>query len=258
MDKNPKGKGTKSSRAADPGKPVPPPRDPTHLGSRDPAPPHDGNYGEMRLPGVRVRSEAAGFRGNHGEMTLPRIKMGEASTANTGDPVRHHTLQAETGKLEIEGHAPSVKVARPVTQQTITHITANRAVVISHITILLSLLQNGNDGPQIGANYQLSDALGLTEHPNAHELMDLIRELRDELRQVREALEKSKIDQPALKHLQNIGLKYLENLANNKVFVHTTAALWGVTLWNAFAYMGLVDPIAAAALLKDISELCGK
>lgn len=252
MDKNPKDKGTKSSTVADPGKPVPPPHDPTHLGSRDPAPPHDGNYGKM---------------------TLPRIIMGEASTAN---PVRHHTLQAETGKyeihmggksqvaspsptdLKIEGHAPSVKVARPVTQQTITHITANRAVAISHITILLSILQTGNDGPQIGANYQLSDALGLTEHPNAQELMDLIRELRDELRQVREALEKSKIDQSALKHLQSIGLRYLENLVNNKIFVHTTAALWGVTLWNAFVHMGLVDPVAAATLLKDISELCGK
>lgn len=146
---------------------------------------------------------------------------------------------------------------REITQQTVTFVIQNRAAIGGQTSLLLKLL-DGLDGldddPQRRRNYSLRDTLGLTSEINEGELITLLRELRDELRQFREALESASVEPTTLEQLRDIGLGNLKALSTNKVFVSMQGAALGGMLWTLLVNVGAIDVPLAKEILGLILD----
>ncbi len=144
-----------------------------------------------------------------------------------------------------------------ITQQTVTYVIQNRAAIGGQTSLLLKLL-DGLDGldddQERRRNYSLRDALGLTSEINESELITLLRELRDELRQFREALESASVEPTTLEQLRDIGLGNLKALSTNKVFVTMQGAALGGMLWTLLVNVGAIDVTLAKEILGLILD----
>lgn len=135
-----------------------------------------------------------------------------------------------------------------VTASTVESAIADRAVLTFQASLLLEFLDQlvGPDGVSVDQRNapSMAEALGIDNAATADELLDVLRELRDELRRFNDALESASLQAEGLSELQKIGLKALDRFAQ-------TAAIGGAGLFIA-GLGGLLDSAGVVSWDKAI------
>lgn len=225
-------------------------------------------YNTDRLPKAEPDTEV----GNQAAVTLSPMqinadqqppkergaKWGEGEWSGTPEDGGQDLNVAGSLALELE-----VTVTRQVTEETVKRVVQNKVVLVSYTQILQRLLDDliGPEGIPAGErNVSIVETLGLPSDASEEDLLALLRELRDEIRLFREALDKATetlnptLSPTPLERLRDVGISHLNALATNKVFVSTVGASLGCSLWSLMERAGLIEMERAEALLKVILE----
>jgi hypothetical protein len=170
-----------------------------------------------------------------GELNVPSI---EVRGGNLEQGTMRYRTSPDAGDLSLQGGAPGVTVAFPITQQTVTRVIANKDALALQARGLISLLDAADQEAAAGSN---APSLTLWEpgKDGDEELKKLLRELRDELRRFTEALESApnEVTTESLSSLRKIGLAFAVGFAGavGAWMGNATMAL----LWDILASLGV-------------------
>jgi len=201
-----------------------------------------------RLPSPGGEADNGAHSSMWGEAEWNKGTWGSRTGMTSARP--HLTPSDELGGLTDRTYPPlTVTDPRPVTQEVVARVIQNRFVLDSYSLILKRHLDDliGPEGVAPGdRNVSVVETLGLPADINEEDLLVLLRELRDEIRLFREALDKA-ADAPdpsmspsTLERLRDVGIKHLDALATNKVFVSTVGASLGCSLWSLLERAGVI------------------
>lgn len=190
----------------------------------------------------------------------------------SGDRERETVLETASGQLASEmrgqpatsgtGTARPAVVTGPtlVTPEVLEGVIQKRTTLNHQASALLASLDDliGPEGiPPERRNESLSENLGIGPEVNETEILTLLRELRDEIRAFREALENAgsdpeKLEPAMLARLGDIVIEHLVALSKNKILLSIEGASLGGMLWTYLVQTRLIDTSSGIELLKVI------
>lgn len=168
--------------------------------------PQEGEYleGQIEVP-------SSVYRGGGGGMYTGVGVDREWRAVNEDRLPEDQTYQVRVSDTLHLNVNETATVRAVVTRETIRHVIQNRTVLSLQATTLLDFLDEllGAEGvPKEGRNAPpLADALGVSDAITEGELLEVLRDLRNELRRFNEALENQSVEPSTLTQFRDTAVK---------------------------------------------------